>query len=106
MDENELLAPFLDFITYQNDGERYYTSGWDLVKSRNRSYTYMPKIRHLKTYGDKELDMDKFFGLLNVPFVWMAQSNTVRPFPFKYLREYEDYLYATKNKSTEEGKGE
>ena len=32
--------------------------------------------------------MDMFFALLDVPFVWMAQKNTVIPYPYKYLREY------------------
>lgn len=85
---NEYLAPFLDYVTYDIDGEQYYSAGWDLVKANRQSYSYMPKIRRLATFGDVKLDMNLFFKTLNVPFVWMAQKNTVVPFPFKYLREY------------------
>ncbi len=86
--ENEPLAPFLDYVQYDINGNQYYTAGWDLVDSNRKSYTYMPQIRRFKTRGNEKIDMTMFFRLLNVPFVWMAQKNTVIPFPFKYLREY------------------
>ena len=90
VEENHMLAPFLDFILYERKGRKYYSAGWDLVDSNSQSYTYIPKIRCLKVWQDKPfpMDMDDFFSLMNVPFVWMAQKNTVIPFPFKYLREY------------------
>ena len=84
---NENLAPFLDFVWYEKDGSYYYTSGWDLIKTNGKSYTYFPKIRKI-TATEGEVDRDMFFALLDVPFVWMAQKNTVVPYPYKYLREY------------------
>lgn len=87
-ENNVYLAPFLDYVTYSEDGEQYYTAGWDLVKSNSLSYTWFPVIRKFEKSGPFEVDMDRYIRLLNVPFVRMSQKNTVVPFPFKYLREY------------------
>ena len=106
VEENRMLAPFLDFILYERKGRKYYSAGWDLVDSNSQSYTYIPKIRCLKVWQDKpfSMDMDDFFALMNVPFVWMAQKNTVIPFPFKYLREYMGTLMTrTEEANTEKG---
>ena len=84
---NRILAPFLDYVIYDVDGCQYYSAGWN-TKGIRPEYSYMPKIRRLATCEEGKLDMDVFFKTLNVPFVWMAQKNTVIPFPFKYLREY------------------
>lgn len=86
--ENDLLAPFMDYIYYEFDGEQYYTAGWNLADTNNKSYVYIPRIRHLKTDNGDKWDMSLLFDLMNVPFVRMSQANTVVPFPFKYLREY------------------
>ena len=96
VEENRMLAPFLDFILYEREGRKYYSAGWDLVDSNSQGYTYIPKIRCIKVWQDKPfaMEMDDFFSLMNVPFVWMAQKNTVVPFPFKYLREYIGTLLA------------
>ena len=84
---NENLAPFLDFVWYEKDGSYYYTAGWDLIKKNGEKYKYFPKIRKIVATEGK-VDRDMFFALLDVPFVWMAQKNTVIPYPYKYLREY------------------
>lgn len=85
--ENKFLAPFLDYVIYDVDGCQYYSAGWN-TKEIRPEYSYMPKIRRLATCEEGKLDMDVYFRTLNVPFVWMAQKNTVVPFPFKYLREH------------------
>lgn len=85
--KNKFLAPFLDYVIYDVDGCQYYSAGWN-TKGIRPEYSYMPKIRRLATCEEGKLDMDVFFRTLDVPFVWMAQKNTVVPFPFKYLREH------------------
>lgn len=100
--ENRMLAPFLDFVHYEIRDRHYYSAGWDLVDSNSQSYTYIPKIRALKVWQDGPLaiETDDFFSMMNVPFVWMAQKNTVIPYPYKYLREYTGTVKANKNTIT------
>ena len=87
-EENDILAPFMDYIYYENHGEQYYTAGWDLVDDNGQQFDYIPRVRHLKSDSGDKWDMALLFDTMNVPFVRMSQKNTVVPFPFKYLREY------------------
>lgn len=88
------LAPFLDYVWYENENGRFYTAGWDLKgngkdKGNKRSYSYWPQIRQITAEKEGKIRWELFFSkLLDVCFVRMSQENTVVPFPYKYLREY------------------
>ena len=50
------------------------------IKTNGKSYTYFSKIKKITATKGK-VDRNMFFALLDAPFVWMAQKNTVVPYP-------------------------
>ena len=89
-ERDKYFEMLLNIKMFDLDDRHFYFSGingYCMQESVPRAI----KIREVIHYGEGELKFDKLLPLLKVPFVYNNRA-TVIPFPFKYLREFEEIL--------------
>lgn len=91
----ELLNSVIDIRKFEQDNNIYYFVGI-IGAGMKPTIRNAANIRKIVPYGDSPNMFDKLLPLMNVTFIRNEQL-TVVPFPFKYLREYENILPATVN---------
>lgn len=83
---DELLSSCLDIKMFNDGNSKYYFVG-TIGNGMRRLINSAANIRMIEPFEDSMLMFEKLLPLMNVTFVHNGQL-TVKPFPFKYLREY------------------
>ncbi len=88
----EVLGSCIDVNVFEHEGQTHYFAG-TIGSGMNAALPRAVRIRRVESHNGSSRRLESLMPLFGVTFVRTGQL-TVRPFPFKYLREYARLLRA------------